>query len=117
MMLDEPLLPSVLVLLFRAGSSGARSSQRTSPSGITLVITSGTCNFEAERGPWCWDTADTAPQTLGTTGHGSCYRGGQCTSGEGTGRLEQWDVAACLTCLTVSLWVEVTCMVGVVRAG
>lgn len=113
----QPLLHSVLVLLFHAGISCAGISQHTSPSGIRLAIVSGTCSYGAERGPWHCETAGAAPQTLGTTRHGSGNRGGQHTSGEGVDRLGEWGLAACLTCLTVSLWVDVTCTVGVVRAG
>lgn len=100
-MLDQPLLCSVLVLLFHA-----RSSWRPSPSGITLTVVCSTHSYGAERGLWGCDTASAAPQTLGTTGHGSCNRGGKHTSGEGADRLGQWGVAAYLTCLTVSLWVD-----------
>lgn len=51
-MLDQPLLCSVLVLLFHA-----RSSWRPSPSGITLTVVCSTHSYGAERGLWGCDTA------------------------------------------------------------
>lgn len=91
---DQSVLRSTLVLFFHARTSWC-----------TPAV------MDSERGPWCCDTAGAAPQTCGTTGNGSCGKEGQHTSGEGVDRLGKWGVAACLTCLTHSLQVRVTCIV------
>lgn len=105
----------MLVLHFHAGSSRARC---IGPSGITLAIMSGTCSYGAERGPWRCDTAGAAPQTLVTTGHGSWDRRGQHTSGEGKEQRGCCSLYCSLSDLSnISLQVDVTCMLRVVRAG
>ena len=108
---DQLLLLSVPASHFLAGGSQRISPLRISPLGMTLATASGTCSYRAERGPWHHGTAGAAPQTSVATRHGSWDRGGQHTPGEGAGRLGQL-----VWCLAVSLQVDITCVLEVVRA-